>query len=81
MNQSAMNVFSAFIENTDDTPEAVSFDEMLHAVLTQTNGKPFAENVRELLWDMIYEERRLAFAAGMKSGMEITAFIQKGAMV
>lgn len=78
MNSTESTLFGHYIENEKDTPEVRIFDDALYAALSDKFSKSIMEHLDDLFGDALYSEKRNAFSAGLKAGIEICSFALKG---
>ena len=79
MNSTINAIMGDWLESTPDTAEQSNADCFLRNVLLQNHSADFTDHVMEILAAALYSEKRAAFSAGLKAGMEIEAFAMKGA--
>lgn len=79
MNETALNLMGIFLESAPSNPRMDAFTDYLTNLLTADHDSHFASHVIEIMNEAEFDEKCRVFAAGMKAGMEIAAFYQKGA--
>lgn len=78
MNTTESTLFYAYVENEKDTDEFLTFDHELMDSLDGKFSKSFINRIDDLIGDALHAEKRNAFFAGLKAGIEICASAMKG---
>lgn len=78
MSDTEKALLSIYFESNSDSAMQVNAENLIESTLASDHDKDFATHIMEILHEAIYIEKRNAFKAGLKAGMEVAAFATKG---